>query len=206
MLNNILITVSILAAMLLLKSIVSIFPSLAACMARSKECFNLEASVKLSRDRNLLAVAMILPFCLVTYRFDLFGIGFMNGFDENIRLAAIIGIFGVYIMFREAVYRLFRPQRIPKNTYKVAGNAAHTFFVILTLLLLLTGGLMTALGVDESAVTSAMLWLSAVIYGLFNLRKFQIFVSSCSVFTAFLYLCALEIIPTGTMVISAIIL
>ena len=206
MLKDILTTVSILTTMLLLRSIVSIFPSLAACMARSKECFNLEASVKLTRDRNLLAWAMILPFCLLTYRFNLFGTGFMNGFNENIRLACIIGVFTLYLVFRDAVFRLFRPQRIPKKTYMVAGYAAHTFFVILTLMLLAAGGIMSVTGTDETVIKTAMLWISAGIYLLFILRKFEIFVSSCSVFTAFLYLCALEIIPTGTLVISAIIL
>ena len=206
MLKDILTTVSIIMMMLLLRSTVNLFPSLAACMVRFKECFNLEASVKLTRDRNLLAWAMILPFCLLTYRFDLFGTGFMNGSDENIRLLAIIGIFITYLGFRDAVFRLFRPQRIPKKTYMTAGYAAHTFFAILTLFLLAAGGLMSVMGTDESVIKTAMLWISAAIYMLFILRKFEIFVSSCSVFTAFLYLCALEIIPTGTLVISAIIL
>ena len=88
----------------------------------------------------------------------------------------------------------------------VAGYAAHTFFVILTLMLLAAGGIMSVTGTDETVIKTAMLWISAGIYLLFILRKFEIFVSSCSVFTAFLYLCALEIIPTGTLVISAIIL
>jgi hypothetical protein len=87
-----------------------------------------------------------------------------------------------------------------------AGNAAHTFFIILTLILLATGGVMAVTGADEHVIKTAMLWISAGIYLLFILRKLEIFISSCSVFTAFLYLCALEIIPTGTLVISAIIL
>ena len=38
--------ISVLIIMLLLRSLVSIFPSLVACLVRSKESFNLEASVK----------------------------------------------------------------------------------------------------------------------------------------------------------------
>ena len=205
MLKDILITISVLTAMLLLRSIVSIFPSLAACMARTKECFNLESSVKLSRDRDLLAWAMILPFCLLTYSFNLFGTGFMNGYNEDLRLLVIIGMFALYIAFRYAVYKLFSTQRIPTRTYSTGGFAAHTFFVILTFLLLATGGFMTATGADKEVIKTAMLWISAGIYLLFIVRKLEIFTSSCSIFTAFLYLCALEIIPTGTLVISAII-
>ena len=192
--------------MLVLRSLVSIFPSLVACLVRAKECFNLEASVKLSRSRDILASVMILPFCLIVNRFDVIGTGVSAGLSEGLRIAMTIGVFIVYFIFRIATYRLFRPQRLPKKTYQTAGKAAHTFFAILTLLLLTVAGIMTVAGTDETAIKNAILWISAGIYALFLIRKFQIFTSNCSVFAAFLYLCALEIIPTGTLVVSAIIL
>ena len=192
--------------MLVLRSLVSIFPSLVACLVRAKECFNLEASVKLSRSRDILASVMILPFCLIVNRFDVIGTGVSAGLSEDLRIAMTIGVFIVYFIFRIATYRLFRPQRLPKKTYQTAGKAAHTFFAILTLLLLTVAGIMTVAGTDETTIKNAILWISAGIYGLFLIRKFQIFTSNCSVFAAFLYLCALEIIPTGTLVVSAIIL
>jgi len=206
MLAQILSAFSVIVAMLMLKSIVGIFPSLMACLSRAKECINLESSVKLSRDRDIVAQAMILPCCLAMYRFNRAGSGFMYRFNEDIRLTALIALFLIYIVFRYTVFFLFRPQRIPKKTYLTAGKAAHTFFIILTLSILAAGGLMSFIGVDETVITTAIIWISAGIYSLFLLRKLQIFMSSCSVFTAFLYLCALEIIPTGTLVISAIIL
>ena len=205
MLIKILTVISILTTMLLLKRPVSIFPPLMACLARSKECFNLDASVKLSRDRNLLACAMILPFCLIVNRFNLHKAGTLLTLPDDIQLLIIIGVILFYILFRETVYRLFRPYRMPKKAYTTAGTTAHTFFVILTLALLAIGGITTVLGMDAEVVTTAMLWISIGIYILFLIRKFQIFISSCSVFAAFLYLCALEIIPTGTLVVSAII-
>ena len=206
MVTDILSFISILSAMLVLRSLVSIFPSLVACLVRAKECFNLEASVKLSRSRDILASVMILPFCLIVNRFDVIGTGVSAGLSEDLRIAMTIGVFIVYFIFRIATYRLFRPQRLPKKTYQTAGKAAHTFFAILTLLLLTVAGIMTVAGTDETTIKNAILWISAGIYGLFLIRKFQIFTSNCSVFAAFLYLCALEIIPTGTLVVSAIIL
>ena len=205
MLLNILSTSAVIVAMLLIRSIVEIFPSLMACLSRAKECFNLESSVKLSRDRDLVACAMILPFCLAMYRFQLTGAGFMYGFSEDVRLIGLIALFMLYILFRYAVFYLFRPQRISKKTYQTAGNAAHTYFIILTFIILATGGIMSFIEADQTVIRSAIIWLSAGIYGLFLLRKLQIFMTSCSVFAAFLYLCALEIIPTGTLVVSAII-
>ena len=206
MVTDILSFISILSAMLVLRSLVSIFPSLVACLVRAKECFNLEASVKLSRSRDILASVMILPFCLIVNRFDVIGTGVSAGLSEGLRIAMTIGVFIVYFIFRIATYRLFRPQRLPKKTYQTAGKAAHTFFAILTLLLLTVAGIMTVAGTDETAIKNAILWISAGIYALFLIRTFQFFTSNCSVFAAFLYLCALEIIPTGTLVVSAIIL
>lgn len=205
MLIKILTVISILTTMLFLKSFVSIFPSLMACIVRSKECFNLDASVKLSRDRNHIACAMILPFCLLVNRFNLHKAGTLLTLPEDVQILIIIGVILLYILFRETVYNLFRPHRMPKKAYNTAGTTAHTFFVILTLALLAAGGTATVLNMDGEATTTAMLWISIGIYTLFLIRKFQIFISSCSVFAAFLYLCALEIIPTGTLVVSAII-
>jgi hypothetical protein len=100
---------------------------------------------------------------------------------------------------------LFRPARIQQKVSNAAGKSSYTFFVIYALLLLTTGAIMGIADVDDATVRYAMLWVSAFIYLLFLLRKMQIFASSCSVFAAFLYLCALEMIPTGILIVSAII-
>ena len=68
------------------------------------------------------------------------------------------------------------------------------------------GGIMSFIGVDNKVITDAMIWVSGAIYMLFILRRTQIFASSYNFFTVFLYLCALEIIPTGVLVTSAMIL
>ena len=72
MLFNILVIFAFLVVLLLLRRLVGIMPSLLACVIRWKESVNLEASVKLSRDRDDMALAMIVPFCLVAFRFRLY--------------------------------------------------------------------------------------------------------------------------------------
>lgn len=191
--------------MLLLKNLVTIFPSLVACLVRSKECFNLEASVKLSRDRDLIAMAMVLPACLIADRYGFLQKGLLENHSDDIRLLATIGLFTAYLLFRITVFKLFRPQRMPKKTYETAGKAAHTFFTILTLILLFIAGTSHVAGINKDTITNAMLWISMAIYLLFIIRKLQILNSSCSFFTGILYLCALEFIPTGSLVVSAII-
>lgn len=205
MLFDVLVLFSFLICLLLLKRLVNVYPSLMACMLRCKECFNLEASVKLARDRNIVSLAMMMPFCLVAYRYRLYSPDFFGIFDGNVVLGLYFAIFCLYIILRVIVAALFRPRAMQPKIYEAADKAAFTFFNILTLVLLAAGGIMSLIDVSDMVIKDTMLWTSAGIYVLFLLRKTQIFMSSCSVFAAFLYLCALELVPTGILVVSAMI-
>ena len=114
-------------------------------------------------------------------------------------------IISVICLFRLSVTKVFHFGRIKRDVMRTAIKVSNTFFIILTLILLATGGTMAFLDIEENTIRLATLWISVCIYTVHLLRKLQIFNSSCSVFTAFLYLCALEIIPTGTLVVSALI-
>lgn len=196
---------SLLVMLLLLKRFVNVFPSLMACLWRGKECLNLEASVKLARDRDIITLAMVLPFCLVAFRFRLYAPAFLDGMSSNALLGVYLAIFCAYAALRFLATALFRPKTMPKKVYDTASKASFTFFDLLTLALLLIGGITDLFDVQELIVRDAMLWVSAGIYLVFLLRKMQIFSYSCSVFAAFLYLCALELIPTGILIVPAVI-
>ncbi len=205
MLFNILASLSILVAVILLKKMVIIFPSLLACLMRWKESVNLESSVKHSHDRDIFAIAMVIPFCLTAERFRLYDPSFFAGMNENMRIAATAGVFLAYFIIRAIASRLALPHSEKKKTYAAADKAAYTFFIVLTLVLTAMGGILSFIHADMEAVRSAMLWVSAFIYVLFLLRKMQIFVSSFPILTSFLYLCALEIIPTGLLIAPVLI-
>ena len=205
MLFKLLALFSFLIVLLLLKRLVNIWPSLMACLIRGKESLNLEASVKLSRDRDALALAMIIPFCLTAFRYRLYDPGFLSGMSDNPVLGLYFGVFFAYLLLRLLMTWLFRPQKMPKKTYVAAEKASYSFFVIYVLALLAMGAVFGVLDVQDDSARTAMLWLSAFLYFIFLIRKTQIFSTSCSVFAGFLYLCALEMIPTGILVVSAII-
>ena len=191
--------------MLTLKTIVGILPSSLAAAIWWKESINLESSVKLGRDRDMSALAMTLPFCLIVFKFRLYDPSFISGMADGARLWMIIGIFVVYVLVRRAAVMLVRSRRMPTKIYSAADKSANTFFLLLTLLLLAVGSIASFAGLSQEGVRTVLLWLSALIYGLYLLRKLQIFASSCNIFTAFLYLCALEILTTGIMVVSDVI-
>ncbi|MBQ8169763.1 MAG: hypothetical protein IJZ98_03385 [Bacteroidales bacterium] len=206
MLFDILAIISTVSVIILMRRLLNIYPSLLACIIRWKESINLEASVKHSLDRNMFAVAMIIPFCLIVYRFGIYSPAFMEGINETFSLLIIIGIFGAYFALRRAMIRIMRPKKMNPKTYKAAICCAYTFFIILTLTLFFVGGIMALLKTDPIVTRTAIIWLSAIIYGIYIFRKTQIFTSSCSIFRGFLYLCGLEIFPTGVLVASALIL
>ena len=197
--------ISLLIALLLLKTMVGVFPSLIACLTRWKESVNLDASVQLSRNRDITALSLVIPFCLTVTRFRLYDPHFMVGLNDNGRLAVTIGILIGWMLLRTFLEHLLRPRKGNPKAYGTARKAAYTYLCILTLLLMLTGGIMAFVDAAPETIKTAMLWISATIYAVLLLRKTQIFTSSCSFFSGFLYLCALEILPTGALVASALI-
>ncbi len=206
MVFNILALISTVMVITLLKRLVNIFPSLVACMIRWKESVNLEASIKNSYDRNIIALSMIIPFCLIAEKFRLYDPSFMEGMGEDLRIGVISGVFAAYLIIRTLASMMAQPRKSRKKTFGPAVRAAYSFFIIQTLLLLAAGGVLSFIDIPAESIKSAMLWISAFIYALLLLRKLQIFASGFSIFASFLYLCALEILPTGLLVASALVL
>lgn len=205
MLFNILVLISLLLILMMLRTLVGVFPSLVACLIRAKESFNLEASAQLSRDRNVLAFLMVIPFCLIVWKYGLYTPDFMDACNENTRFCIIFGFFLTYILTRKALEHTLKPKAVNSKTYLTACKSGRTFFGLLTLTLMATAGIMAVIDTPAESIRSAMLWISASIYLLYILRKSQILISSASFFAGFLYLCALELIPTGALIASAII-
>ena len=189
-----------------LRRIIEIFPSLLASLIRWKESVNLSNSVKLNRDRNTIALAMIVPFCLTVSASRIYSPSFMDSLGKDAGFGITLGIFIVYLIIRSLLERFCAPKRRNIQAYRCAKESSYTFFILLTILSMTLWGILSVFNINAEIAKDAMLWLSAVIYIIFILRKTQIFASSCSIFTAFLYLCALEILPTGALVASAVIL
>ena len=197
---------SLIVIMCLLRRIVEITPSLLASLIRWKESVNLSNSVKLSRDRHMIALAMVVPFCLVISKSGIYSPAFLESIGEDAGFGITLGIFALFLAVRKLLERVCAPKRRNMQMYRCACSSSYTFFILLTILLLTFWGIFSISGMDFNSSKDAILWLSSAIYLIYLLRKTQIFASSCSIFTAFLYLYALEILPTGALVASAVIL
>ena len=197
---------SLLVVICMLRRILEIFPSLLASMIRWKESVNLFNSVKLSRSINMTALTMVIPFCLAVSASRMYSPSFMESMSDDARFGITVGVFMLFITLRMILERSCAPKRRNQQMYRCACRSSYIFFTLLTILLISLWGILSVMNVDANTSRDAMLWLSGGIYMISILRKTQIFTSSCSLFTAFLYLCALEILPVGALVASAVIL
>ena len=208
--GNILFTIlciaSLMAVIVMLKRFVNIFPSLMACLIRWKEAINLEASVKLTRDRNITAGVMIMPFCLTASFFNLYSPSYMDSLEDNLRLLVVIGVFAAYLLLRRMLdWMMASYNAVPRKNYGTACRSSYNFFILTSLVMLALGGILEFIGVNPDVTRQVLIWLLGGSYILSIVRKTQIFASYCSLLQAFLYLCALEIAPTGILIASGIV-
>ena len=79
-------------------------------------------------------------------------------------------------------------------------HAPYNFFILLTILMLTSVGILTLVHGREEFIRKLLLWETAVVWLLAVIRSGQFLGSFCNVFSTFLYLCALELIPAALMV------
>lgn len=200
------IIISTIACMANIRRLVNLIPSLAGCMVRWKESTNLEDSAQLSRTRDRVWVVLIIPFCLIAAGYRLYSPDFIGGLPDGLYFLAVSAAAGVYLGLRRLTEWSLQGRKAPAKTYATASGAFRTFFIIISVTVLLTAGVMKMAGVPAHVTHDILLYETALLYMLFLLRKTQIFANSCSLISAILYLCALEFFPTGILIASATVL
>lgn len=198
--------ISIFAIIISLKKLVNVIPSMLTCLFRWKEAFNLEYSVKLSRDRDLFFLIFIIPFCILATKFSLYNPDFISGLGTTLRLLSTTGIFIAYLLLRRLLNVIFRSRDIDSNAYTAAVKLFPTYFCIISMACLISAGILSYTTLPEQTIRQVLYVEICVIYLIFIFRKSQIFGHYCSVFSTILYLCSLEILPTGLLVATAIFL
>ncbi|MGN1210306.1 MAG: DUF4271 domain-containing protein [Candidatus Cryptobacteroides sp.] len=192
--------------LLCIKKIRNILPSLIGCILRWKESVNLEFSMKLKRDRNILATVAVIPFCLICSQYRIYNPDFMSDMGDAIRLAVTIGAFILMLTVRHLAEWCFKGWKCDKETYNIGICSSRTFFIITTSAALIAAGITAASGMDKSLAAIVISITILCFYLISLLRKIQIFANSCNLFQAILYLCGLEILPTSLVIASALVL
>lgn len=181
-------------------------PSFAGCLFRWKENMNLEDSALSCISRNRIYWILVVPFCILAASYRLYAPEFLSGLAPLPYFFAVCGIFAAYLGLRTALFRAVRGRKINAKAYKAAIHTFRTFFIIIATVLLAVSGVLEAVSADESLSKQILLYTGALLYAVLLIREVQIFRNYCSVLSAILYLCALEFLPTGILVASAIVL
>jgi len=202
---SILVAVSVLLFLVALRSFLSVLPYLSDNILRARGSAALENSVRVSRDRNLVAAVFLVPAILLMYRYRLFDIAYFDSLSQDMRLAAVAGVFLGYLFLRFLLYRWMRPRR-RYDDYQMAYRAGYTFFILLMMLALTTVGVCYVLRLPDQTVKTVLLAETGVMYLLYLVRRGQILSMSCNSLTTFSYLCGLELLPTALLVVPAVIL
>ena len=202
---SLLVAVSVLLFLLALRSFLNVLPYLSDSILRARGSAALENSVRVSRDRNLVAAVLLIPAILLIFRYRLFDIAWFDTLTPDMRLAAARRGVLLYLFLRFILYRWFRPRR-RYDDYQMAYRAGYTFFILLMILALLTVGVCYVLHLSDLTVKTILLVESGVMYLLYLFRRGQILSMSCNSLTTFSYLCGLELLPTALLVVPAVIL
>ena len=202
---SLLVIITVLLGLLCLRSFLNVFPYLLDNFTRARGSAALEGSVRVSRDRNIIALILIIPFILLVNRYRIYDPAFLSERPVDIRLLIITGIFLGYLLLRRFLWFILQPHRYSDN-YPMARKAAYTFFILAGLVVLPTVGVLSLFGVNDLTVRTVILAETGFIYLVFLVRKSQILSMVCSPLQVFLYLCALEVLPTGLLVASALFL
>ena len=199
-----LIILFVMLALLFLRNFLNVLPYLLDNFLRARGSAALEESVRVSRDRNIVALLLIIPFCLLLNRYRIYRPDFAGVFGENYRMLLVFGVFLVYLMLRLMMYFLLMPRRTRTDNYELSRKCCFTFFITMNLVMLPTTALMLLFGASDRALGVVLTVELAVIYAVMLWRRTQILGGSFSPLTVFLYLCGLELLPTGLLIASTI--
>lgn len=202
---SILSVVFVVLMIVLMRSFIHLIPFIADSLLRARGSVALESSVRVSRDRNMVAMVMFLPMLLLSWRYRLYNPSFIADAGPDARMGLIAAVFAGYLLLRLFMYVLLKPRRRYEQ-FQVAHHATYTFFILLVILLLFTAGIMYVFGASDATIRLVLYLETAFVYLLFLLRRAQILSLSCNHLRTFLYLCGLEILPTAALVVSAVLL
>lgn len=204
-LMGILVTVFVVLALLLVKNFLHVLPFLWDSVFRARGSVALENNVRVARERNQQVFVLMIPAILFIYRYRLYDARFLQSLEGNWRLAAVAGVFLAYLLLRFLMYLILKPKR-RSDHYRMAHRAGFTFFILLLLPAITGVIILYFFRANDFIIKSFLYILAALTYLVFLVRKSQILSLSCNPLLTFLYLCGLEILPTGALIATAVLL
>ena len=195
----------VLLAIMQLKRILQLYPYLIDSIFRARGSAALENSVRIRHDRDVLAITLLIPAVLVMYRYRLYNPDFLQGLEPNLYMLSLLGVLLAYLLMRLVMYLLLKPRR-RNEQYQLSHKAVFTYFILLMAVMLLSVGVMALVSCNDFIVRMVIYAEILLFYLVFLYRRTQILRLYCNPFRTFLYLCALEFLPTALLIVSAVVL
>ena len=199
---EVLVLVFVVVSIFLLRRFLELVPYLWDSFFRARGSFYLENSVRVSHDRNLIAISFVVPAVLIMRRYFLYNPDFLQQIPSQWHLPVLAGVLAVYLLLRRLMYVWMKPRR-KSDFYVLSHKAGYTYFILLVVLLLATVGILAITPYNNLEARPLIYGEIALIYGIYLVRRAQILSLSCNPFRTFLYLCGLEFLPTAILVLSA---
>ena len=206
LLNRVLVVAAVLIGIAGLRDLLRLLPELLYCFSRPRASVSLEYNTSVVRMRNTAALISILPFCLLADRFGLFRPELWSAVPEEWSAPATVGVFLAYLLLRTVCSALIRPSRLSGTAADAVRRSPWNYFILLTLLMLLTVGLLYIFRPSDTVVRITLYAETALFFLLSLLRSGQILASGFSGLTTILYLCGLELLPAAALAAYAVFL
>lgn len=206
LLNRVLVVAAVLIGIAGLRDLLRLLPELLYCFSRPRASVSLEYNTSVVRMRNTAALISILPFCLLADRFGLFRPELWSAVPEEWSAPATVGVFLAYLLLRTVCSALIRPPRLNGTAADAVRRSPWNYFILLTLLMLLTVGLLYIFRPSDTVVRITLYAETALFFLLSLLRSGQILASGFSGLTTILYLCGLELLPAAALAAYAVFL
>ena len=206
LLNRVLVAAAVLIGIAGLRDLLRLLPELLYCFSRPRASVSLEYNTSVVRMRNTAALISILPFCLLADRFGLFRPELWSAVPEEWSAPATVGVFLAYLLLRTVCSALIRPPRLSGTAADAVRRSPWNYFILLTLLMLLTVGLLYIFRPSDTVVRITLDAETALFFLLSLLRSGQILASGFSGLTTILYLCGLELLPAAALAACAVFL
>ena len=176
--------------------LVDVLPASVGGLLRSKELIHFENTMSLSRERDL-TVLFLMPLFLVAltyYRVLPSRLVAEGSLWASFGWTALFLL--AYFVFRNLCFRLLGPKTDDMRVRQVTGRSFFTFFVLLTMLMLLTYVAMLPFHQPDTSITLVFRREIEAMYLIFLLRKFQILQAYHSPLKTVGFFFSLEILPT----------
>lgn len=206
LLNRVLVVAAVLIGIAGLRDLLRLLPELLYCFSRPRASVSLEYNTSVVRMRNTAALISILPFCLLADRFGLFRPELWSAVPEEWSAPATVGVFLAYLLLRTVCSALIRPPRLSGTAADAVRRSPWNYFILLTLLMLLSVGLLYIFRPSDTVVRITLYAETALFFLLSLLRSGQILASGFSGLTTILYLCGLELLPAAALAAYAVFL